>query len=214
MSARERILARLAAAHSARADAGTVDTYLRQHSCGPSPRIDSNLADRFVERAARLATDVERVAALSDVPAACARYLAMHRAPAAVVVWPDLLSLAWREHGISVDARIARGDDVVGITGAFAAIAETGTLMLLSGPTTPASVSLVPDIHIAVVRTGQLVPTMEDAWARLRAASAMPRAVNFVSGPSRTADVEQTVTLGAHGPRRVLILLIDGARDT
>ena len=98
---------------------------------------------------------------------------------------------------------------MVGITGAFAGIAETGTLMLLSGPQTPATASLLPETHIAVVDKTQIVATMEDAWDRLRDEHGkLPRAVNFVSGPSRTADVEQTVTLGAHGPYRVLIIFV------
>jgi L-lactate dehydrogenase complex protein LldG len=98
----------------------------------------------------------------------------------------------------------------VGITGTFCAIAETGTLMLLSSPQTPATVSLLPETHVAIVTADKIVATMEDAWARLRTHTGfMPRAVNFISGPSRTADVEQTVTLGAHGPRNVLIVLVD-----
>ncbi len=104
---------------------------------------------------------------------------------------------------------VAERSDPVGITGAFLGIAETGTLMLLSGPTTPATVSLLPETHVAVIENGRIVATLEQAWDRLRAARAtMPRAVNFISGPSRTADIEQTVTLGAHGPYRVLIVVV------
>ena len=105
-------------------------------------------------------------------------------------------------HGGAVDA------DKTGISGCFCAIAETGTLMLLSGPQTPASVSLLPETHIAVVPVGRIVATMEDAFALLRAEQgALPRAVNFISGPSRTGDIEQTIVLGAHGPCRVHLIL-------
>jgi len=80
--------------------------------------------------------------------------------------------------------------------------------MLLSGPDTPASVSLLPETHVALLPVKRIVARMEDAWALARREHALlPRAVNFVSGPSRTADIEQTVTLGAHGPYRVLIVL-------
>ena len=85
---------------------------------------------------------------------------------------------------------------------------ETGTLVTLSGPQTPPTVSLLPETHIAVVRASRVVRAMEDAWALVREAGGMPRAVNFISGPSRTADIEQTVTLGAHGPYRVHIVLV------
>jgi L-lactate dehydrogenase complex protein LldG len=97
----------------------------------------------------------------------------------------------------------------VGITSAHCAIAETGTLVTLSGPETPPSVSLLPETHIAVLKAGRVVAAMEDAWALIRCeAAGLPRAVNFISGPSRTADIEQTVTMGAHGPYRVHIIVV------
>ena len=107
------------------------------------------------------------------------------------------------------EPRVARADDLIGITGVFCGIAETGTLMLLSGPQTTPTVSLLPETHIALLPVSRIVAHMEDGLDLLRAELGnMPRAVNFVSGPSRTADIEQTVTLGAHGPYRVLIVLL------
>jgi L-lactate dehydrogenase complex protein LldG len=81
--------------------------------------------------------------------------------------------------------------------------------MMLSGGDTPATVSLLPETHIALVRVERLVATMEDAWQLLRTErGTLPRSVNFISGPSRTADIEQTLTLGAHGPYRVHVMLV------
>ena len=109
-----------------------------------------------------------------------------------------------------MEARAARDGDLVGITTAFCAIAETGTLMMVSGPRTPAATSLLPETHIALVRADRIVRGMEEAWQLLRAElGAPPRAVTFISGPSRTADIEQTVTLGAHGAYRVHLILIN-----
>ena len=125
------------------------------------------------------------------------------------VCWPSLRRLDWIGAGLGMEDRPARGDDLVGVTGCFCAIAETGTLMLASGADTPAAASLLPETHIAIVETARIVPFMEDAWALLRAERGQPpRSVNFVSGPSRTADIEQTVTMGAHGPYRVHIILV------
>ena len=77
------------------------------------------------------------------------------------------------------------------------------------GPQTPPAASLLPETHVAVVSRSRIVTGMEDAWALLRAEhGVLPRAVNFISGPSRTADIEQTVSLGAHGPYRVHIILL------
>ena len=111
----------------------------------------------------------------------------------------------------------AEDADQVGVTACFAAIAETGTLMLTSGPESPTRNNFLPDTHIVVLRGAQVVASYEDGWARLRAErttagqSPMPRTVNFITGPSRTGDIEQRIELGAHGPRRLHIVLIDDA---
>ena len=111
--------------------------------------------------------------------------------------------------GLTVDTRGAEDHDLVGISGCFCAIAETGTLMLVSGPDTPASVSLLPETHIALVPASRIVAGMEEGFALARAElGQLPRAVNFISGPSRTGDIEQTIVLGAHGPYRVHLILL------
>ncbi len=212
MSAREAILDRLRAAldRGARADgAAAVDAHLARHPVGLQPPRDWQPEERFRARAEALASTVERIAGLAQAPQAVARYLALNGLPARGVCWPGLRALDWAGAGLAMEDRPARGDDLVGITGCFCAIAETGTLMLLSGPDTPAAASLLPETHVALVDAARILPFMEDAWALLRAErGALPRAVNFVSGPSRTADIEQTVTLGAHGPYRVHILVV------
>ncbi|MBI3777910.1 MAG: lactate utilization protein C [Gammaproteobacteria bacterium] len=208
MSARENILARIGKARGPGA-AVNVDDVIRRHQRGPVPPLAPDLVKRFGEQAARLASDVAPAATLMDVPKIIAGYLRERQLPLKGVCWPSLAAFDWRGAGLEIESRAARGDDLVGVTGAFTGIAETGTLMLLSGTQTPATVSLLPETHIAVLETGRIVATMEQAWDRLRAErGALPRAVNFISGPSRTADIEQTVTLGAHGPYRVLIIVV------
>lgn len=175
----------------------------------------SDRIERFRARAEALASTVVGPVATTAVPEMVARYLAEHRLPPTAVVWPDVARLDWNAHGINVRPGPARADDAVGITGVYCAIAETGTLALLSGADTPATVSLLPETHIAIVPTACIVAHMEDCFARVRTeASGMPRAINFVSGPSRTADIEQTVTVGAHGPYRVLIVLCESELPT
>jgi len=125
------------------------------------------------------------------------------------VCTPQVAELAWAGAGVRVEARAARDEDLVGITGCFCAIADTGTLMLCSSRASPAAVSLLPETHVAIVPVSRIVPFMEEAWALVRRElGALPRAVNFVSGPSRTGDIEQTIVLGAHGPYRVHIVLV------
>jgi L-lactate dehydrogenase complex protein LldG len=214
MSARENILARIRTAQGRSgapdaAERAAVAAHIGAHPPGPRPQSSWEPISRFAECAAKLSTSVDSVAAFADVPQAVARYLGQYDLPKSAVCWPELFELEWRAAGIDIESRAAEGSDLVGITGAFCAIAETGTLMLLSGARTPATTSLLPETHIAVVRAGRIVRGMEDAWKLLRnEVGQTPRAVNFVSGPSRTADIEQTLVLGAHGPYRVHIVLV------
>ena len=124
------------------------------------------------------------------------------------VCWPEFAGLDWSGAGLAIESRPTTGQDALGVTGCFCAIAETGTLVFVSGEDTPSATFLLPETHVAVVHASQIVAGMEDAFARVRSGGAMPRAVNLVSGPSRTGDIEQTIVLGAHGPRYLHVLLL------
>ncbi|MBS1129783.1 MAG: hypothetical protein H6R16_785 [Proteobacteria bacterium] len=212
MSAKDEILGRVRrgvgkddfAGRRAAAVASLIDT-----GRGPQPVMAGNLAERFRLKAESLSSTVTAVVRREDAPAAVAAYLAANGLGLQAVVTPDVGRLDWAAGGLQVEPRSALDADKVGISGSFCAIAETGTLMLLSGPETPATVSLLPETHVALVNVSRIVATMEDAFALLRAErGSLPRAVNFISGPSRTGDIEQTIVLGAHGPCRVHLILI------
>lgn len=189
-----------------------VADYLARHPQGPRPVIEGDLVAHFVEQAKKMATTVDEAAQLADVPAAAARYLASLGLPTQAVAWQTLESLDWTGAGLSVEFRKPEDRDLVGLTGCFCATAETGTLVLLSAPQTWASGALLPETHIAVVPASRIVAGHEDAFALMRAERGeLPRAVNFVSGPSRTGDIEQTIILGAHGPYRVHVIVVHGA---
>jgi L-lactate dehydrogenase complex protein LldG len=215
-SARERILGKVRSALGRSgplpdAQAQEMRAYIDQRAAGPRPKSDWNPVERFRERALALASTVDEVETTASVPDAVARYLKANSLPLDVVVWPQLAAMDWKAAGINAEARKAQGRDLVGITASFCAIAETGTMLLLSGAQTPGSTSLLPETHVAIVPTARIVKGMEDAWALVRAERGeLPRATNFVSGPSRTADIEQTLVLGAHGPYRVHIILVGG----
>ena len=200
------------------------DDYLRRHPAGPRPAIDGDLALRFRAMSERMASTVDEVATWDDAPAAVARYLEAQQLGRQAVAWSSLAHLDWAGAGLIVEVRPPRRDessgdkvaDPVGITSCFCALAETGTLVLLSSPETPASTHLLPATHVALVPASRVVATMEDAFALLRSERGgvdrmMPRAINMVSGPSRTGDIEQTIVLGAHGPFRVHIVMLTQA---
>src|SRR3989338_8220522 len=212
MNSRDAVLTRIRqqlGRPTAATDRATVETRIAAHTRGPLPVFSTDLVARFREKAASLASTVDGPPPPTAVPAAIARYLEEQKLTRRTVCWPGLESMNWAAANIEVETRVARADDLIGITGVFCGIAETATLMLLSGPQTPPTVSLLPETHIALLPVARLVAHMEDGWDLLRAELGnMPRAINFVSGPSRTADIEQTVTLGAHGPYRVHIVLL------
>lgn len=213
MSAREEILGRVRQGLGKGEAAGrraAAEALLAAPVRGPQPDIGGELVARFMARAESLSSTVGRVSSASELPANLAAWLAGQGLSTRCVATADVADLPWSATGMAIAVRPAQDADLVGITGCFCAIAETGTLMLLSGPETPASVSLLPETHVAVVPAERIVATMEDAFALLRheRPGLLPRAVNFVSGPSRTGDIEQTIVLGAHGPCRVHIIIV------
>jgi L-lactate dehydrogenase complex protein LldG len=174
----------------------------------------------FAAMAEEVQATVSRVGSLATVPEAVAHYLAAANLPAEIVMAPDpsLDAIPWQDRPL---LRIRRGraaaDDKVSLTPCLAAIAETGTLMLISGPASPTTLNFLPDTHIVVVCADQVVATYEEGWQRLSVIGRpgmLPRVVNFITGPSRTADIEQQIELGAHGPRRLHIILVEDGRAT
>jgi len=213
---RDEILGAIRARAGGRADPEAVAARLAAHAPGPLParaRIGHDAQiDLFIAMAEGVSASVARLAAMGEVPEAIAAWLAENNLPAEAAIAPDpmLEALPWdRAPMLALRPGPARGSDAVGITGAFAGIAETGTLMLLSGPDHPSTLNFLPDTHIVVLAAARILGTYEDGLARMRARGAMPRTLNFVTGPSRTADIEQTIQLGAHGPRRLHILVVD-----
>jgi len=169
----------------------------------------------FVTMAGNVAVSFTRVASAKEVPGAVADYLAAQNLPAAFAMAPDpeLDAIPWGERPtLTIHRGKTEGQHLVGVTGAFAAIAETGTLMMASGPTHPTTLNFLPDTHVVVLPAEKVVGPYEDAWARLRAGrdGTLPRTVNFITGPSRTGDIEQRILMGAHGPRRLHVVLIEG----
>jgi L-lactate dehydrogenase complex protein LldG len=173
--------------------------------------------DLFVAMAEEVQTTVARVASDNAVPAEVARYLAAENLPAELVMAPDpaLDAIPWGSRPLLQIRRGRAGPgDAVSLTPCLAAVAETGTLMLISGPETPTTLNFLPETQIVVMRAGQVVASYEDGWDLVRSRGPMPRTINFVTGPSRTGDIEQRIQLGAHGPRRLHVILIDGPAES
>ncbi len=167
----------------------------------------------FVRNVEKEFGSVARVAELASVPGAVADYLGAQNLPSRAVMapHPELRAIPWAERPLlEIREGRAEGSDAVSIQHGFAGIAETGTLMLPSSPERPVTLNLLADTEIVVLRASAITGAYEEGWDRVRTEiGAMPRNVMFITGPSRSADIEQTLELGAHGPRRLHVVLVD-----
>ena len=197
------------------AEKAALEDRIAARSRGVRPsRVDldsDGLADLFVDYAKGVDMSVDRVASMEDVPDRVADYLARENLPANLRLAPDpsLDGIPWEKRPtLTITRGKTDGSDEVALTGVFAGVAETGTLIMRSGPEHPTTLNFLPDSHLVVIRKSQIVGSYEDAWDKIRDGK-MPRTVNFITGPSRTGDIEQTIFMGAHGPRRMHIVLVE-----
>jgi hypothetical protein len=174
----------------------------------------------FCLMAEKVAAAVRRLAGPDDVPHAVADHLRQHNLPMRIRTGADpaIEGLPW-ERVPQLDRLVgpSDGSDPVALSRAFGGVAETGTLVLLSGPENPTTLNFLPDTHIVMIAAADIVGDYESIWRRLRelhGPGSMPRTVNMITGPSRSADIEQTLILGAHGPRALLILVLGEAEGS
>lgn len=175
--------------------------------------------DLFLDMAVGTDATVQCLQTEAEVPEAVIAFLRAQNLPMTAAIAPDPSLDAvpwWQQPLLTLRQGRTEGDDAVAITGVFRAVAETGTCMVTSSPETPTGLNFLPETHLIVLWASQIVGTMEEGWAALRTiqtvalgAWRMPRMVNFITGPSRSADIEQTLQLGAHGPRRLHLIVIN-----
>lgn len=170
------------------------------------------LLERFSAMAAEAGATLETVDGPADVPAAVDAWLERNRLPRRVVAAPAMSAYPWdAAPGLAIRYDRARDGDPTGIGPAVAGIAETGSLMVASGSAAPYTLNFLPDNHVAVLKTVDIVGAYEDAWRRI--GRPLPRTVTLITGPSRSSDIERTVTIGVHGPLRLHVILTDAEDD-
>ncbi|GMV35752.1 MAG: lactate utilization protein C [Fimbriimonadales bacterium] len=208
MSSREAILSSLRAARG-----------LAGGEQAPEPipvlRVEGDLTDAFETNARALLAEVHRVEGWQAAWEHLAS-LVSTRGWRAAATWD---AAAFPRPGLS-DALARSGCRAleptewpradVGITGADAGFAATGSIVLASGPGKPRSVSLLPPVHVALLAESRIVPTLEDWFAANATTLSQSAGIVLVSGPSRSGDIEMVVTLGVHGPGEVHIVLVCG----
>jgi len=167
----------------------------------------------FIRMAREAAAEVIPLADMTQLPQAVADTLEAKGQHELVMARDDALTeLGWAavHERLHCHQRTGQVGDEASLTLAFAGIAETGTLLLYSRPDSPTTLNFLPDTHLVVLQRKDIVGVYEDAWDRLRQHSPgrLPRTVNLITGPSRSADIEQKLQMGAHGPRQLVIYLI------
>ena len=191
---------------------------LASHAPGPIPARGqlqpAAQVDLFALMAEKANATIERLDDPAFIPGAVSEHLRRHNLPQKIRTGADplLAALPWeREPHLERSLGPSEGGDLVSLSHAVAGVAETATLVLTSGADNPTTLNFLPDTHIVVLGEADIVGDLETAFARLRAhlaGEAIPRTVNLITGPSRSADIEQTLILGAHGPRALHIILL------
>jgi L-lactate dehydrogenase complex protein LldG len=167
----------------------------------------------FRSQAEAALTTYAEVNNADEVPAAVAEFLRNNNLPAQLRLGEDsrLSRMPWDATSLEIERGRSDGRDLIAVNHAFGGVAETGTLALTSSPGTPTTLNFLPDVAIAVVQQSDIVGDYESLWLNLREVhgkATMPRTVNWVTGPSRSGDIEQTILLGAHGPRSLHIVVV------
>jgi L-lactate dehydrogenase complex protein LldG len=186
-----------------------IEKRLSLHARGPIPVLGESPLLRFIAKLEKVSATVTSIHSIHDLPNAVSEYLVQWNIKNRIVAasTPLLQNIQWQQ-GMTITHGCAHADDVTSLSVAYAGIAETGTLVVCSSHDTPTTLNFLPDNYICVIKQADIYPCMEDIWDLIRKqGQGMPRAINFITGPSRTADVEQTIQLGAHGPRRLHVII-------
>jgi L-lactate dehydrogenase complex protein LldG len=171
------------------------------------------LLEMFTRQAELALSTVTVVEGASAVPGAVAAYLRDHNLPAAIRMGDDprLAAMPWAETALEIGQGVSAGNDLNAVSHAFGGVAESGTLAMVSGHENPSTLNFLPDNHIVVLAAKDVSGDYETVFGRVRekfGKGEMPRTLNFITGPSRSADIEQTLLIGAHGPRRLHIVVV------
>lgn len=175
------------------------------------PAVAGDCATLFAQRVATAGASLVRIKSLESMPAAIRAFLDGHGLGYALICARGTVfdAVSWPAD-FTVSTRTPTDGDHTTVTGVLAGVAETGSLVVASAPESPNTLHFLPENHIAVVKASQVLRHLEDVWQLMPVRSEdMPRALTFITGPSRTADVEQTIQIGAHGPRRLHVVLVD-----
>ncbi|MXZ80408.1 MAG: lactate utilization protein C [Gammaproteobacteria bacterium] len=205
MDARERILGAIRRALDGSGRPARPDAPPKVPAPSYRTPLPGSLSEQFAMMHERVHGTLDKVDDLAGVPRAVCRYLQNLSGPPRIGRSRDPVFSSINWEGVDVEGRAASREDRCSVTMAFAGIAETGTVAMVSSASSPITSHFLPEVNIAALKQSRLVPAMEDLWPLI---AEQPRTVNLISGPSKTADIEQTIVYGAHGPRHFHVILV------
>ncbi len=196
----------------------TVTARIQKHPRGIIPargqKPDRERLELFRQMVESAKASIAILETKDDVPTAVAAYLRSKNLPQSIRHGDDarLSLIPWaKERALEVTKGASDGAQLTSVSYSFGAVAESGTLVMVSGADNPTTLNFLPDHHLVVVDERDIAGDYESVWDRIRlsfGANKMPRAVNWITGPSRSGDIEQTHLLGAHGPRSLHVLVV------
>ncbi len=193
---------------------------INSHPRGIIPDRNSKhkLLRLFREKVEASEASYSKVRSYVDAGTEIQQYLRQHNLPQCIRMGNDkrFNKLKWgKGNSPQIQTGPSDGQDLVCLSHAQSGVCETGTLVLTSGPDNPTSLNFLPETHIILVNKKDLQENYEDSWKALRrrfGKGKLSRTLNMITGPSRSADIEQTLILGAHGPLRLHVIVVDEAK--
>ncbi len=176
-------------------------------SRAPQPYLKMNLIDLFIEKSINVSTHIKRLNSLNNAEFTIRDILQHHEMPLVLRASKQFKQATFPN--LYLQQGPAHAEDNASLVFAFCAVAETGTLVILSGPENPTTLNFLPQVHIVLLATNDILPHYEDAWQKIIRERKNPRTIHFITGPSRTGDIAQTVQIGIHGPKDLYVLLYE-----
>lgn len=165
--------------------------------------------ENFISKLEQAKATVSVVSHKNDIIGEIHKYVTQYHISSAIMVdnQTDLVSLDWKD----VDSTAQYDPKTLFTSVSFATLGveETGALVMLSSPSSPTGMNFLPDHHFIVLDADKVVKTTEDVWTQLnKSGEPLPRTINLITGPSRTADIEYEIQIGAHGPKSLHVIIV------
>lgn len=214
-ASRENILKKIKAALSHQEKEQSLLNRVQQNPRGILPSRAAHLSHEqivslFIDQAQNALVQIKKLNSIADIPQEIIKIIKQNNFPMSLRIADEKIikNISWAEFpDLLVQSGAATYEDKISLTTCLCGVAETGTLVMSSSVDSPTTLNFLPEIHVVLLNEKSIVPFYEDAWDLIREQKNNSRTINFITGPSRTGDIEQTVQVGIHGPKQLYVLI-------